>query len=220
MERGVRAMGYPLVAGVDEAGRGSLFGPVCAAAVILDPHRPIRGLRDSKELDPQRRAGLALSIHERARAWAVASVDSFVIDRINIYQASRLAMRRAVEQLVPAASYLLVDALRLDLPLPQRSIVQGDARCQAIAAASILAKVQRDACMCEWDDVFPQYGLRRHKGYATPEHLEALLAYGPSLHHRYSYQPVRDVCPLSLRLILSLRQQVHFRWDPGRPPWR
>jgi len=220
MERGVRALGYSLVAGVDEAGRGSLFGPVFAAAVTLDPDRPIRGLRDSKELDPERREELAACIRERALAWAVAVVDSFVIDRINIYQASRLAMKRAVEQLAPRASYLLVDAVAVDLPVPQQAIIKGDARCQAIAAASILAKVQRDACMCEWDEVFPQYGLRRHKGYGTPEHIEALVAYGPTMHHRFSYDPVRAACPPALRAMLSLRQQLHFHWEPGSAPWR
>lgn len=195
MEREARARGFSLVAGADEAGRGSLFGPVFAAAVILCPERPIRGLRDSKELDRQQREELAPMIRERAVSWAVASVDAFVIDRVNIYHASCLAMTRAIEQLAPPPDYLLLDAVRLDLPLPQRRLIHGDARCQAIAAASILAKVHRDACMWEWDEVFPQYGLRRHKGYGTQEHLRALAAYGPTPNHRFSYEPVRAVCP-------------------------
>lgn len=220
LERSVRALGFPLIAGADEAGRGSLFGPVYAAAVILDPDRPIRGLRDSKELEPERREELAAEIREKALAWAVASVDAFVIDRVNIYQASRIAMRRAIEQLVPRASYLLLDAVPVDLPLPQQAIIKGDARCRTIAAASILAKVYRDACMREWDWVFPQYGLRRNKGYTTPEHMRALAAYGPTVHHRFSYEPVREACPLSLSVILHLRREMHFRWDPEPPSWR
>lgn len=217
MERRARASGFALVAGADEAGRGSLFGPVFAAAVLLCPERPVRGLRDSKELDARQREGLAAAIRERALAWAIASVDAFVIDRINIYRASCLAMKRAIEQLVPSPEYLLLDAVRLDLPLPQERIIHGDACCQAIAAASILAKVHRDACMREWDEVFPQYGLRRHKGYTTAEHLGALSVYGPTLHHRFSYEPVRAVCPRSLWAIFSLREQFHFRWEPASP---
>jgi ribonuclease HII len=216
LEREARAFGYPRVAGADEAGRGSLFGPVFAAAVILSEDHPVRGLRDSKELEPLERAELAAAIRERAAAWAVASVDAFVIDRINIYQASCVAMQRAVEQLEPPPDYLLADAVRLDLCLPQRAVVHGDARCQAIAAASILAKVHRDACMREWDEVYPQYGLRRHKGYTTPEHLEALEIFGPTVHHRFSYEPVRAACGLSAHAVFALRETLHFRWEPGR----
>jgi ribonuclease HII len=215
LERQARAFGYALVAGADEAGRGSLFGPVYAAAVILSENRPVRGVRDSKEVDSTGRLELAAAIRERAAAWAVASVDAFVIDRINIYQASCLAMKRAIERLTPPPDFLLLDAVAVDLPLPQRPVVHGDARCQAIAAASILAKVQRDACMDEWDEVYPQYGLRRHKGYTTPEHLEALAVFGPTVHHRFSYEPVRTACPRSYRTIFTLRETLHFRWDPG-----
>lgn len=213
-ERGLRASGFAMVAGVDEAGRGSLFGPVFAAAVILSSERPVRGLRDSKELDAPRREELAGLIRERAVAWAVAPVDAFVIDRVNIYQASCLAMQRAIEQLEPAPDYLLLDAVRLDLPLPQTRMIHGDARCQAIAAASILAKTARDLCMRQWDDVFPQYGLRRHKGYATAEHSAALTAYGPTVHHRFSYEPVRAACPRALRALPAWREEFHFRWEP------
>jgi ribonuclease HII len=198
-EREYHSAGFVHVAGADEAGRGSLFGPVFAAAVILSPDRPIRGLRDSKELEAERREELAALIRERAVACAVASVDAFVIDRINIYQASCLAMKRAIEQLAPAPDSLLLDAVRVDLPLPQLRLIHGDARSQAIAAASILAKTARDACMRLWDEVFPRYGFVRHKGYGTPEHLAALDVYGPTAHHRFSYAPVRAVCPFEAR---------------------
>ncbi|HUQ92586.1 MAG TPA: ribonuclease HII [Bryobacteraceae bacterium] len=192
-ERAARKQGYVLVAGADEAGRGSLFGPVFAAAVILNPEAPIRGLRDSKQLLPDRREELAVRIRQRAICWAVATADAAEIDTINIYQASRLAVRRAIEMLLPAPDYLLIDALAIDLPLPQRGLIHGDAICPTIAAASILAKVDRDACMREWDARYPQYGLARHKGYCTPEHLEALALHGPTPFHRMSYEPVRQI---------------------------
>ena len=191
LERELRARGFAAIAGVDEVGRGSLFGAVFAGAVILSPDRPIRGLNDSKQLEPERREVLAERIRERAAAWAVAAVDAAMIDRINIYQASRLAMKRAVEQLVPAADFVLIDAVPLDLPMPQQPLIHGDARCQAIAAASIIAKVARDACMRVWDEVYPKYGLANHKGYNTPEHLKALEEHGPTPLHRASFEPVR-----------------------------
>ena len=182
--------GASLVAGVDEVGRGSLFGPVVAAAVILDRGYRVRGLRDSKLLLPERREVLAERIREHAVAWAVAAVDAARIDQINIYQASRVAMRAAAFQLAPAAEYLLVDAVRLDCELPQRAIIHGDALSASIAAASILAKVERDRMMREWDPIFPEYGLASHKGYSTPQHLAALQQYGPTPLHRQSFAPV------------------------------
>jgi Ribonuclease HII len=191
LERECRARGYQAVAGVDEAGRGSLFGPVFAAAVVLSPDRPIRGLRDSKLLDAARREALAQRIRERAVAWAIGCSDAAEIDRVNIYQASLRAMRRAVEKLEPPCDYLLLDAVRLDIGLPQQSIIHGDVKVQCIAAASILAKVARDACLRAWDLVFPAYGLARNKGYSTPEHLEALARFGPTPLHRFSFEPVR-----------------------------
>lgn len=191
-EREARAQGFTRIAGVDEVGRGALFGPVFAAAVILSPDHPIRGLRDSKQLDAERREVLAPRIRERAVAWAVAAADAFEIDHINIYQASRLAMRRAVERLKPSPDYLLIDAITVDLPIAQRALIHGDALSQCIAAASILAKVERDACMVEWDKIFPQYGLKNHKGYTTDEHWKALEAHGPTSLHRFSFWPVRD----------------------------
>ncbi len=182
--------GAKLVAGVDEVGRGSLFGPVVAAAVVLDSCYRIRGLRDSKLLLAERREVLAARIREHAIAWAVAAVDAARIDQINIYHASRLAMRDAVLILNPAADHLLVDAMRLDCELPQHAIIHGDALSASIAAASILAKVERDRMITEWDPVFPVYGLRSNKGYSTPRHLAALREHGPSPLHRQSFAPV------------------------------
>jgi len=182
--------GAQLVAGVDEVGRGSLFGCVVAAAVILDPAYRIRGLRDSKLLLAKRREVLAERIREHSIAWAVASVDAARIDQINIYQASRVAMREAVVRLMPAADHLLIDAVRIDCDLPQRPIIHGDALSASIAAASILAKVERDRMMREWDAVFPAYGLASHKGYSTPKHLSALRELGPTPLHRQSFAPV------------------------------
>jgi len=184
------AAGVEHVAGVDEVGRGSLFGPVVAAAVILDPAYRIRGLRDSKLLAAERREELALIIRERAIAWAIAAVDSARIDQINIYQASRLAMLHAVRLLAPAAGHLLVDAVRLDCELPQQPIIHGDALSASIAAASIVAKVERDRMISAWDPVFPMYGLASNKGYCTARHLAALLEHGPSPLHRQSFAPV------------------------------
>jgi ribonuclease HII len=191
LERELRARGFQAVAGVDEVGRGALFGPVVAAAAILSPDRPVRGLNDSKLLEPERREVLAVRIRERAIAWAVAAVDAAAIDAMNIYYASRLAMRLAVERLSPAADFVLIDAFPLDIAIPQQPIVKGDARCHAIAAASILAKVERDRWMGIWDQVFPEYGLARHKGYSTPEHYRALEQHGPTPLHRLSFEPVR-----------------------------
>jgi ribonuclease HII len=168
---------------------------VFAGAVILSPDRPVRGLRDSKHLPAERREELAITIRRRAVAWSVAASDAFEIDRVNILQASRLAMRRAVEKLVPFPDYLLIDAVQIDLPTPQRSLIHGDSLSQCIAAASILAKVERDACLCEWDRVFPAYGLKNHKGYSTPEHWKALETFGPTALHRFSFWPVRANCP-------------------------
>ncbi len=191
-ERAARKLGWTRIAGIDEAGRGALFGPVVAAAVILNPKRRIVGLDDSKKLAPERRAELAVLIREHALAWAVAEVDAQRIDAWNIYQASRQAMTAALQQLTTTPDYLLIDAMQLDVLIEQNSLIKGDARSISIAAASILAKTHRDARMEEWDIVYPQYGLARHKGYATPDHLEALRQHGPSPLHRYSFAPVRE----------------------------
>jgi ribonuclease HII len=182
--------GATLVAGVDEVGRGSLFGCVVAAAVILDPSYRVRGLRDSKLLPAERREILAERIREHAVAWSVAAVDAARIDQINIYQASRCAMREAVLRLAPVPDHLLVDAMRIDCQQAQDAIIHGDALSASIAAASILAKVERDRMMCEWDKVFPAYGLASHKGYSTAKHLAALREHGPTALHRQSFAPV------------------------------
>src|ERR1700684_662381 len=189
-EKKAWASGARLVAGADGVGRGSLFGRVVAAAVILDPAYRIRGLRDSKLLPAERREELALLIREHSIAWAIAAVDSARIDQINIYQASRLAMLHAVRLLAPAAGHLLVDAVRLDCELPQQPIIHGDALSASIAAASIVAKVERDRMISAWDPVFPMYGLASNKGYCTARHLAALLEHGPSPLHRQSFAPV------------------------------
>jgi ribonuclease HII len=180
------------IAGLDEAGRGSLFGPVVAAAVILNPKRRIVGLDDSKKLTPDRRRELFPRICEHALAWAIAEIDAARIDAWNIYQASRQAMLAAVSQLSPLPDFLLLDAIEIDLPIEQKALIHGDARSVSIAAASILAKVERDRRMAEFDEMYPQYGLAQHKGYGTPEHLDALRRYGPTPLHRFSYAPVRD----------------------------
>ncbi len=218
-ERDARAQGFERIAGVDEVGRGALFGPVFAAAVILSPERPIRGLRDSKQLLPDRRQVLAARIRERAVAWAVGAADAFEIDHINIYQASRLAMRRAIEKLNPTPDYLLVDAITVDLPLAQLALIKGDALSQCIAAASILAKVERDACMCEWDKVFPQYGLKNHKGYSTDEHWKALESHGPTSLHRFSFWPVRVHSPQALWTGYPQQGEL-FPPEPVPPAWQ
>jgi ribonuclease HII len=194
-ERAARSAGYRSIAGLDEAGRGALFGPVFAAAVVLDPARPVRGLDDSKQLSAERRETLAARIRERAAGWALGAADAFEIDCINILEASRLAMQRAVAALNARLSvpcdYLLTDAMRVNVDLPQKPIVHGDARCFSIAAASILAKVARDAAMAQWDAVFPEFGFVRNQGYGTPDHLAALERAGPCALHRFSFAPVR-----------------------------
>jgi ribonuclease HII len=195
-ERQAWLQGFARVAGVDEVGRGALFGPVVAAAVILDPAHRIHGLDDSKKLTRLKRERLAEKIRPRALAWAVAEILPERIDAWNIYQASRQAMARAVAQLTPTADYVLSDAVPLDLTVPWRAIVEGDARSVSIAAASILAKVHRDALLEELDRQFPGYGLARHKGYATRYHLEQLRRQGPTPFHRRSFAPVRDCLAL------------------------
>ncbi len=180
-----------LVAGVDEVGRGPLAGPVVTAAVILDPARPIAGLRDSKALAPARREALAALIRERALAWALGRAEVEEIDAHNILQATLLAMARAVLALPVAPDRLLVDGNQSPrVPWPVETVVKGDALVPAISAASILAKVARDAEMVELDARYPGYGLAGHKGYPTREHLEALARLGPSPIHRRSFAPV------------------------------
>ncbi len=183
--------------GVDEAGRGPIAGPVCAAAVILDPGRVPTGLNDSKKLSPAQREALETCVKSDAVAWAVAFATVEEIDRMNILQASLLAMARAVRGLEPAPELAAFDGLHCPvLPIPRIAVVQGDARVAAISAASILAKTARDRVMEALALEYPQYAFERHKGYPTPTHLERLRAHGPSPHHRRSFAPVRDcTCP-------------------------
>src|SRR5947207_3778528 len=199
--------GATLVAGVDEVGRGSLFGPVVAAAVILDSSYRIRGLRDSKLLPADRREVLAQRIREHALSWAVAEVDAARIDQINIYHASRVAMQEAVAQLSPCADHLLIDAMKLNCELPQRPIIHGDALSASIAAASILAKVHRDHMIEAWDPVFPVYSLGSNKGYSTPKHLAALREHGPSPLHRQSFAPVWNA-PVPQEVLAFMLQET------------
>lgn len=207
-EKDCRAGGFRRIAGVDEAGRGCLFGPVVAAAVILAEPHGLRGIDDSKKLSPEERDAHYERITSRAVAWAVGSVDARTIDRINILEASRLAMRLAVEALPVPADCLLVDATHVDLPLPQRAILHGDAVCRSIAAASIVAKVTRDRSMREWERIYPGYGLASHKGYGTAVHLQALAARGATAEHRFSFRPVREAC----------RAVPGLEWRPGTNP--
>lgn len=181
-----------MICGVDEAGRGPLAGPVVAAAVILDPTRPIVGLADSKRLSAQRREKLAIAIRENALAWSVAQATVDEIDALNILQATLLAMQRAVTGLAVRPAAVLIDGNRCPrLDLPMRAIVGGDATVAAISAASILAKTVRDAGMRILHEQFPQYGFAQHMGYGTAAHLAALRAHGPCPAHRRSFAPVR-----------------------------
>ena len=189
-EKAARGQGATCIAGVDEVGRGALFGPVVAAAVVLPPDTRIRGLRDSKQLLRDDRERLAKVVERKAMAIAIEEIDSETIDRVNIYQASRLAMSAAVKKLAVSPDHLLIDALRLDLDCPQTSIIYGDSLSISIAAASVVAKVYRDQRMRDFHDIYPQYGLASHKGYSTPEHLAALEKHGPCPLHRKSFRPI------------------------------
>ncbi len=194
--------GRRFIAGCDEVGRGALLGPLYAAAVILDPAKSISGIDDSKKLTPQQRESLAKKIRAKALAWQLVAVTVEEVDALNVYEASRQGMLRALKALVPAPDFILTDAMPLreagqDFCIPYRAIIHGDARSVSIAAASILAKVARDAHLARLDSAFPQYGLARNKGYGTRDHLTALARFGPCAEHRKTYQPVRD-CLLPL----------------------
>jgi ribonuclease HII len=191
LEEAARKRGALRIAGLDEVGRGPLFGPVVAAAVILAPGCRVEGLNDSKKLSEKKRELLDVEIRANAVAWAIASVDAETIDRINIRQASRLAMRRAVEQLALSPDFLLIDGRdTIDWDCLQQPVIHGDATSVSIAAASILAKVYRDRLIVDLDREYPGYGLAQHKGYPCPAHKEALEKLGPTPLHRKSYQPV------------------------------
>jgi ribonuclease HII len=190
LENAFRRMGFVYVAGVDEVGRGCLAGPVVAGAVILDSERYIPRVCDSKTVTALERARLYEQITRRAVAWSVISVEPDEIDRINIHQASLRAMQRAVLSLTPLPDMVLVDAFRIpEIPMAQKSVVHGDSRCTAIAAASIVAKVTRDRLMLDLHGRDPRYGFDRHKGYATRDHLDAVARFGYSPVHRRSFRP-------------------------------
>jgi ribonuclease HII len=191
LEEAARGRGARRIAGVDEVGRGPLFGPVVAAAVILESSFHFDGLTDSKKLSEKKRDELDVEIRAHAVCWAIAEVDAETIDRINIRQASLLAMRRAVEQLALCPDFLLIDGRdTIDWDCPQQAVVRGDATSFSIAAASVLAKVYRDRLLVVLDGKYPGYGLARHKGYGSPEHIAALERLGPTPLHRKSYRPV------------------------------
>ncbi|MEC0269457.1 ribonuclease HII [Paenibacillus anseongense] len=183
-EKEVWEQGFSLVAGIDEVGRGCLFGDVVAAAVILPQGYVLEGVNDSKKLSEKKRDALYEQIMSEALAVGVGIVDVDKIEAMNIKQAARLAMKQAVEQLSQVPDYLLVDAEKVDLEIPQTAIIHGDALSQSIAAASIIAKVTRDRMCADWDEQYPEYGLAVHKGYATKHHREMLLRYGPTALHR------------------------------------
>ena len=183
-----------MIGGVDEAGRGPLAGPVVAAAVILDPGRPVAGVTDSKKLSPRMRQQLAAAIRQRALAWAVAEASVEEVDRLNILRATMLAMKRAIEALSLRPVEVLVDGNRCpEIDLPVRAIIGGDATEPVISAASILAKTHRDASMLQLHATYPQYGFDRHMGYGTAVHLDALRRHGPAPCHRRSFGPVRQL---------------------------
>lgn len=193
-EQALRHRGFSKIAGVDEVGRGALFGPVVAAAVILPERVDVltdSGLKDSKQLTREEREALDAMVRAMAIAVSVAEIDAATIDRVNIYQATRLAMLTAVEGLTIAPDHLLIDAMRVDHPCAQTKLIYGDALSLSIAAASVVAKVYRDALMREMDLAHPMYGLASHKGYGTPAHRRALWEFGPAPQHRRSFAPVR-----------------------------
>lgn len=194
-----RALGHRLIAGTDEVGRGPLAGPVVAACVVADGRLLIRGLDDSKRVRPELRVELAEEIKRASVAWAVGEASVEEIDRLNIYWASVLAMERAIAALGTQIDYLLTDAVRIrSFTGPQEPVVKGDARCATVAAASIVAKVYRDALLVELDRVHPEYGFAEHKGYATQRHIDALAAHGPCAAHRRGFWRVRDALQLMM----------------------
>ncbi len=192
-EYAAREKGYRLIGGVDEVGRGPLAGPVVAACVVAAKPLMLRGLNDSKVVQPEARKRLAEQIKERCSAWAIGSASVEEIDRLNIYYASILAMERAIAALSCAPEYLITDAIRIkSFPGPQEPLIKGDARCAVVAAASIVAKVHRDGLLETLHQEDPRYGFASHKGYSTPEHLAAIERYGPCLHHRANWARIKE----------------------------
>ena len=191
-ERAAKQKGYHLIAGIDEVGRGPLAGPVVAAAVILPEGMEDIGLDDSKKLSAKKRAEIFEIIKEQAVAIGVGIVDAFTIDKINIYEASKVAMKRAIELLPEKPDYLLIDAMRLETGIPEEGIIKGDAKSISIAAASIVAKEVRDQMMKDYDQLYPGYGFSQNAGYGTKAHLEGLEKLGPTPIHRMTFAPVKD----------------------------
>jgi ribonuclease HII len=192
-EKALTAEGYERIAGVDEAGRGPLAGPVVSAAVILPPCFDSDGVNDSKQLTPRRREELYARIYEQAVAIGIGIVDACEIDRVNILQAARLSMAMAVANLCPQPGFVLIDGnFDIPYPLPQKPVIRGDARSVSVAAASIVAKVSRDHLMDRYHNDYPQFGFDRHKGYPTPEHQAVIAACGPCLIHRCTFRGVRE----------------------------
>ena len=196
-EKAAYKNGYKLLAGIDEAGRGPLAGPVTAAAVILPPDFYLAGIDDSKKLNARTRLELSVHIKEKALAWAVCFISPVYLDRVNIYNAAREAMQTAVLNLAVKPDFLLVDAMKLPgLSIDYQSIIKGDSLSISIACASILAKVERDQCMENFDSIYPHYGFARHKGYATREHLEKISCHGACPIHRTSFEPIQTMVGL------------------------
>ncbi len=192
-ERVAMGDGFTLIAGIDEAGRGPLAGPVTVAAVILPFECKLFGLNDSKQVSEADRERLIDEIKDTAIAWDVQIISAQQIDKVNILRATHIGMRQSMSALTPSPHMVLIDGLAIpDSPFPARNIIKGDSLSASIAAASIIAKVTRDKIMVELDAEYPQYGFAGHKGYPTPEHLQALKKYGPCKYHRYSFKPVRD----------------------------
>lgn len=218
-ERAARLQGISRVAGVDEAGRGPLAGPVVAAAVVFVELRAPRGLNDSKRLSPEARADYYAQLTAEAHiCWAVSVQPVEVIDRLNILRASHLAMEQALAALDPAVEHALVDGLPIpNFPMPHTALVHGDARSFSIAAASVIAKVTRDRLMDEYDERFPEYGFRRHKGYGTPDHLARLRAHGPCPIHRRSFSPVAQPDLPGLAGTPAPEKSEHAANQPAKP---
>jgi len=207
-ERAARLCGYRCIAGVDEAGRGPLAGPVVAAAVVLPPRCRLSGVDDSKQLSERERDRWYAAILEQALGVGIGSADVGEIDRLNILEATRLAMRRAIDQLVPRPDHLLIDAVTLPgIRISVRPIIKGDLLSLSIAAASIIAKVTRDRLMAEYHDLFPEYDFLSHKGYGTTEHLQRLARHGPCSIHRRTFMPVHEV-------VISTRRESARRMNP------
>jgi ribonuclease HII len=207
-EKAAYKNGYKLLAGIDEAGRGPLAGPVTAAAVILPPDFYLAGIDDSKKLNARTRLELSAHIKEKALTWAVCFISPVYLDRVNIYNAAREAMQTAVLNLAVKPDFLLVDAMKLPgLSIDYQSIIKGDSLSISIACASILAKVERDQCMENFDSIYPHYGFARHKGYATREHLEKISCHGACPIHRTSFEPIKTMVglpPLSQQELFKL----------------